>query len=90
MRYPFVFPALAAAVGACVALCIAVGYAGRRKLAVTVMLACSLFAAFGWARTYAAHYRWLCVTHHHDMCNNDGDGDPGPSKFGLWMVDHFG
>ena len=89
--YPYLLPAFAAVVAGIAAAGVALSRHRPRLRAAAAVAAVGLFlfAGFGSAKTYAAHYKWICVTHHHDMCNNDGD-DPGPTKFGLWMVRHFG
>jgi peptidoglycan/LPS O-acetylase OafA/YrhL len=89
-RYPLILPMLFAGAGGVAAAVVAVHSRRRLRVAAAVLsVGLFRFAGFGAAKTYAAHYQWLCFTNHHDTCNNDGGDDNGPSRFGTWMVRHL-
>jgi ABC-type transport system involved in cytochrome bd biosynthesis fused ATPase/permease subunit len=88
-RYPFFLPTMLAFMLTPVVLMVApVLQQWGRRLALLVAVFLVMFCAYGWAKTYAVHYQWHCVTQHEDMCNNNGDG-AGSNQFGMWMVRHF-
>jgi hypothetical protein len=89
-RYPFFLPTMLAFLLSPVVLMMAPVLQQRgRRLAFLLAIFLMTFCGYGWAKTYTAHYEWRCVTHHSDMCYEDGR-DSGPSPFGMWMVRHFG
>jgi hypothetical protein len=88
-RYPFFMPTILAFLLLPVVLMVApLLQQWGRRLALVVAVILLTVCAYGWANTYAAHYQWRCVTHHSDMCYENGHNS-GTSPFGMWMVRHF-
>jgi hypothetical protein len=89
-RYSFFVPTMLAFLILPVVLMVApVLQQSGRRLALLFAVVLLTFCAYGWAKTYAVHYEWRCVTHHAELCYEDGHNS-GTSPFGMWMVRHFG
>jgi hypothetical protein len=89
-RYSLLLPAILFFVLAPVLLMVAPAMERTgRRLALLAAVVLLTFCAYGWAKTYAPDYEWLCVTHHYEACNN-GDHPGRDARFGMWIVRHFG